>query len=321
MTAANHGTRRGMAAAAAVGVVIALGSAGQANAAWSFKVPTYQPRPSNLTTWVFNPQTFVPSSYSKSAIKLITPTRDVAKKFPTVRARRIDVSSIFQPDLRQWTETPGNQGGLGSCVSWAIGYGMAGWWANKKGKVVASDWFNPMSVYSVTRTGAEPPGGSFPADAMTRVRDVGVTKASDYSVNEFNYSHTPTAGEVAAGSPFRFTSFRVLFNTADPYVPAGNDGISMIKKELSSGRPVQVSMLVYDDFMNTSKVNNSTPYTNGASSPYVGRHAILAVGYNSNGLLIQNSWGTGWGEGGFKRLAWSFVRDNVYRAYVADGMI
>lgn len=30
-------------------------------------------------------------------------------------------------DLRQWAVTPGDQGQVGSCVTWAIDYAMLGW--------------------------------------------------------------------------------------------------------------------------------------------------------------------------------------------------
>ena len=35
-----------------------------------------------------------------------------------------------------------------------------------------------------------------------------------------------------------------------------------------------------------------------------GGHAVLAVGYNKNGVIIKNSWSTEWGEQGFAVLSW-----------------
>ena len=32
-------------------------------------------------------------------------------------------------------------------------------------------------------------------------------------------------------------------------------------------------------------------------------HAVVAVGYGSNYYIVRNSWGTGWGEGGYLRVA------------------
>ena len=37
-----------------------------------------------------------------------------------------------------------------------------------------------------------------------------------------------------------------------------------------------------------------------------GYHAIAAIGYDERGIKIQNSWGTGWGDGGFAILPWGY---------------
>ncbi len=31
-------------------------------------------------------------------------------------------------------------------------------------------------------------------------------------------------------------------------------------------------------------------------------HAVLAVGYTANSIIIKNSWGTSWGENGYVEL-------------------
>lgn len=38
-----------------------------------------------------------------------------------------------------------------------------------------------------------------------------------------------------------------------------------------------------------------------------GYHEIHLVGYDDQGVLVQNSWGTWWGDGGFCRLSWDYV--------------
>jgi C1A family cysteine protease len=41
----------------------------------------------------------------------------------------------------------------------------------------------------------------------------------------------------------------------------------------------------------------------------VGGHAVLLVGYDLNSRLwrVRNSWGTGWGEGGYAWLPWAWT--------------
>ncbi len=48
-----------------------------------------------------------------------------------------------------------------------------------------------------------------------------------------------------------------------------------------------------------------------------GGHAYCVVGYNEVGFLVQNSWGTSWGKGGFATLPYEDWLDSTYDAWVA----
>ena len=44
-------------------------------------------------------------------------------------------------------------------------------------------------------------------------------------------------------------------------------------------------------------------------------HAVAIVGYDADGVIIRNSWGTGWGDGGFKHATWAYAVDAFTDAY------
>lgn len=54
------------------------------------------------------------------------------------------------------------------------------------------------------------------------------------------------------------------------------------------------------------------------SSPIEGYHEVIALGYDQDGLLIENSWGKGWGNKGFARLSWSVVAKDIIDANVVN---
>ena len=70
-----------------------------------------------------------------------------------------------------------------------------------------------------------------------------------------------------------------------------------VKKVLSAGCPVQLSMNTGDSF---SKVGRDGLF-NAAEAPsgQHGRHAMLLVGYTGNFYIVKNSWGTDWGQQGY----------------------
>lgn len=53
-----------------------------------------------------------------------------------------------------------------------------------------------------------------------------------------------------------------------------------------------------------------------ATARLVGGHAVQCVGYDAFGPWIQNSWGEGWGDGGFAHISWAaFNRQFMYGAF------
>jgi C1A family cysteine protease len=79
-------------------------------------------------------------------------------------------------------------------------------------------------------------------------------------------------------------------------------GPDQIKQAVAAYGPVTVQMAVYGDFYD---------YSSGiyryAWGPLEGYHAVSIVGYDDNGgyWICKNSWGTGWGEGGYFRISYS----------------
>lgn len=84
--------------------------------------------------------------------------------------------------------------------------------------------------------------------------------------------------------------------------------LTAIKTALVKFGPLPTAMMVYEDFMHYK--NGVYSYTTGKK---LGGHAVLLVGYNDEGqyFIIKNSWDTGWGEGGFFRIAYSEMNSVV----------
>ena len=81
-----------------------------------------------------------------------------------------------------------------------------------------------------------------------------------------------------------------------------------IKKALVAHGPVATSMLVYDDLY--SYIGGIYSHVRG---PLMGAHVVLIVGYDDarQCFIVKNSWGPGWGEKGYFRIAYSQMSNIV----------
>lgn len=101
------------------------------------------------------------------------------------------------------------------------------------------------------------------------------------------------------------------------YSGNGNGGsalIQQIKLALASSTPVAIGFYVRQGFEDLT-TKNQVDYD--VKTPILGGHAVIALGYDSEGLIVENSWGTEWGYKGFGKLSWSKVAKDVIVADVA----
>jgi len=88
--------------------------------------------------------------------------------------------------------------------------------------------------------------------------------------------------------------------------------VSSIKNALYTYGPLVTTMSLYSDFYT---------YTGGVYSrvggTYRSGHGVLIVGYDDPGqyFIVKNSWGTGWGESGFFKIAYSQLFNEVQFGY------
>jgi hypothetical protein len=211
--------------------------------------------------------------------------------------------------LKSFAVPIGDQGWVGSCVAWAVDYGMLGMYAKKAGRLGAP--FQPMFVYSQINGGQD--AGSWPLDAFSVLQSEGSDTQAHYSHDNFDWWDQPNQSEVDNAAHYKISNYHTLFSGSGQ---AGN--INAIKTTIAAGHPVAIEIPVRPGFDN---MGHSASSIDTDSAGYVrGYHEILAIGYDTAGLVIQNSWGTSWGVAGFGKMSWSVVLNDVLEADYADGL-
>jgi len=103
----------------------------------------------------------------------------------------------------------------------------------------------------------------------------------------------------------------------DPSPLTGAQVLQNIKNYLAAGFPSMFGFPVYDEYMHIP-ANGQAAFPAPTSRLY-GGHANVAVGYDDNltingdqgALLVRNSWGTGWGLGGYAWLSYRYVTEGL----------
>ncbi len=86
--------------------------------------------------------------------------------------------------------------------------------------------------------------------------------------------------------------------------------IEQIKLALASSTPVVIGFYVRRGFGELTPTNQVDYDIN---TPLDGGHAVVALGYDKEGLIVENSWGTYWGNKGFGKLSWAVVAKDVFQ--------
>lgn len=209
-------------------------------------------------------------------------------------------------DLRQWCSPIEDQGRLGSCTAHAA-VGMLEFYERlvHGTHVDASRLF----VYAATRrllgwTGDA--GGELRA-AMHAIALWGAPPEALWPYVETRFDQVPDGLVCAAGAAYRGT----LYYRLDPAGTLPTVVLARVKERLAARCPAMFGFTVYSNLEGGPLVPLPT-----RGARVAGGHAVLAVGYDDayavpgaapGALLIRNSWGAGWGDGGYGWLPYDYV--------------
>lgn len=204
-------------------------------------------------------------------------------------------------DLRPKTAPIVNQGGLGSCTANAIA--SAHLFAQKKQK--APQPFQPSRLFIYYNERAME--GSINEDAGAYIRDgfksiakQGVCPETMWAYVESKFATKPPKTAYTAAEAHQALRYMRIQQT-----------LGQLKGCLASGYPFVFGFTVYESFMEETVAQSGLVPLPSGDDRAIGGHAVLAVGYDdaTQQFIVQNSWGTSWGDKGFCYMPYSYIAD------------
>ncbi|QIS12684.1 C1 family peptidase [Nocardia arthritidis] len=208
----------------------------------------------------------------------------------------VDVGAAGTPpasySLQRFALPAGDQGPVGSCVTWATGYTGYGILMNEQ--QIGGGPQAPMYIYSQIAKGDDT--GTYAGVALPLEQQQGIDTKSDYWQGDFDYTTQPDAAERANAAHYKLSGAKDLTK---------GDIVTNIKQAIASGLPVPFGFDVRESFENLDATNYQ--YNPSPRERILGGHEVTIVGYDANGVTIENSWGASWGHNGFFTAPWSFI--------------
>jgi hypothetical protein len=210
-------------------------------------------------------------------------------------------------DLSSRMPAVGNQGRLGSCTAWAVGYAARSYYSSAlEGRDVhrPANLPSPSYIFHLARADVCEKGSNIP-------RTIAVLQKGALSLKDYPYSDqcVPPAApaQVAKATDFRVRGVKRVDLSS----------IDNIKGQLAQSNPV---MFAFADSRAFQQHRGGGVFSEEVPAMPLGGHEMVFVGYDDRrqAFRLINSWGPGWGDHGYAWLSYDLVKSRVKEAYVLD---
>src|SRR5712692_3501001 len=209
-----------------------------------------------------------------------------------------------QVDLRSLCAPVRDQGQQGSCTGFALA-GLREFLENKAGTPNPMVVLSPAFIYYEERkmegTVTDCQAGAMPRDGFKVLAKMGACPEVDDQYNAATCGG-PTPGAVTKAKPFRIASYERITTLAG------------LKQTLAQGYGCLLGIQVYSSFESAGAQQTGHIPMPKATDSLLGGHALFCCGYKDDTkyagggyLIVQNSWGTGFGDKGFVYLPYGYI--------------
>jgi len=207
-------------------------------------------------------------------------------------------------DISGTLPAPRNQADTSTCTSWGATYAAASQAARRNG-LGAAVVLSPSFTYNIVANDHTCRNATSTSATLDVLKNVGALPIEEYVFDAGWCGRQPTAAEKQRAARYRIKNWS-RFDATD---------LNAVKQQIARGVPVIFAMRIgatITGLRGEAVVEDDRDLG--------GSHAMVAVGFDDDrkAFRIQNSWGRGWGDGGYGWFGYDFWKRNIKVGFVID---
>lgn len=214
-------------------------------------------------------------------------------------------------DHRKYAREIENQGITGSCVANATVSALELLHKKSKKDINLSRLFLYYNLREQYAHLKDKDTGSYTRDGFKSVSQVGICTEETWKFDVGKVNTKPDDKSYLEAKNHKVQRYERIPTTYD------DDMVHHTKVALAKGYPVLIGMTLGKTFYSISGSLENHNYK-GVQWDSIGGHAMNIVGYNNtlNGFIVENSWGSSWGDSGFCLISYDVFKKDCKDVWV-----